>query len=398
MTGDLQAILPALLFLCTAVPLAALLYRLGFFEACASLITRGRDEVPMLALWGLAALTTAVLNLDTTIVLLTPLYLRLARQADHEGDRDGFVLGVVAVPLLLAAFASSFLPVANLTTIILAERVDLTSVDVLAHLGLPSIAACTVGWFVYRRRHPAVLRGLPTTTPHDAALRVGGAVVAGLLVGFVVGPSFGVDAWVVALVADAILAVRLRVVPLRHLPWLTAAAVAAVSMLVATLPDDLLSSLLGGDGIGSIAGAALAGTVSANTVNNLPATLLAANGVDDASWAMWSYLLAVNVGAVLVPIGAVANLLWWRILRDEGVRVDLRGYLRLVVPIAAPALIAAVGVLALQRAGGGCPPGPNAREVTWGTAPTCRSTARQRRCRRARCRRSALRRRSSRGS
>ena len=354
---DLRLILPALLFLCTAVPLAALLDRLGFFEACADAIARDRDEVPVLALWILAAATTAVLNLDTTIVLLTPLYVRLARNAapdgaDAGGSNNGaaVALGVALVPLLLAAFASSFLPVSNLTTIILSERTELSSGDVLGHLGPASVAAGVVGWLAYRRRHPTVLRGLPAAEPDMAALRFGGAVVVGLLVGFVVGPYVGVDAWIVALVADVVLAIRLRHLPWRRVPALTALAIATLSLVVSLLPDDLLTPVLDATGTGGVITAGAAGTALANTVNNLPATLIAANGIDAATWPLWSYLLAVNVGAVLVPIGAVANLLWWRILRDEGVRVDLRGYLRLVVPVAAPALVAALAVLVVQRA------------------------------------------------
>src|SRR5690349_6012006 len=124
---------PALLFLCAGVPLAALLDRLGFFDAIASAIEQRWDDVPVLALWILAAATTGVLNLDTTVVLLTPLYIRLARR----GGADP--LAVAAVPLVLASLASSFLPVSNLTTLIAVERVDLSVGDVVAHLGLPSL-------------------------------------------------------------------------------------------------------------------------------------------------------------------------------------------------------------------------------------------------------------------
>ena len=337
------------------MPLAALLDRLGFFAACADAIARDRDEVPVLALWVLAAATTAVLNLDTTIVLLTPLYVRLARNAHlpetgHDADRAELVLGVAVVPLLLAAFASSFLPVSNLTTIILAERTELSSGDVLVHLGPASLAACTVGWLLHRRRHPIVLRELPATALDAAALRVGGAVVAFLLVGFVAGPYVGIDAWVVALVADIALALRLRHLPWRRVPVVTAAAIAALSLVVSLLPDDLLDPLWDTAGTPGVLAAGGVGTALANAVNNLPAALVAANGVEQQSWALWSYLLAINVGAVLLPIGAVANLLWRRILRDEGVHIGLRSYLRLVVPVAAPALAVAVAVLALQQA------------------------------------------------
>lgn len=141
----LCAIAPALAFLCAGVPLAALLDRLGFFESVARLLQRGAGPV---ALWGLAAATTAVLNLDTTVVLLTPLYIRLARRANVDP------LPVAIMPLLLASLASSFLPVSNLTSLIVVDATRAGVADVLTRLALPSLAAVAVGWLAYRRHSP----------------------------------------------------------------------------------------------------------------------------------------------------------------------------------------------------------------------------------------------------
>ena len=74
----LATVAPALAFLLVGVPLAALLDELGFFDSVAGLLEHRYPDLPVLALWLLAAATTIVLNLDTTIVLLTPLYVRLA--------------------------------------------------------------------------------------------------------------------------------------------------------------------------------------------------------------------------------------------------------------------------------------------------------------------------------
>jgi arsenical pump membrane protein len=140
--GDqLSSLAPALAFLLAGVPLAALLERLGFFSSAAAALggRRGRDT-PVLGLWILACVTTVVLNLDTTVVLLTPLYLRLARRSGTDP------LPVVAIPLLLASLASSVLPVSNLTTLIAADRLDLGVGTVLAHLALPSLAAPGASW------------------------------------------------------------------------------------------------------------------------------------------------------------------------------------------------------------------------------------------------------------
>src|SRR6476659_3020699 len=245
--GDqLAELAPALAFLLAAVPLATLLDRLGFFRSAAARLT-GPRGTSVLALWVLAAATTVVLNLDTTIVLLTPLYARIARRADTDP------LALALVPLLLASLASSVLPVSNLT----------------------NLAAVAVGWWGYARRHPTRLDPPAVRDLVDRrALRVGGAVVAAVLVGFVLGPTVGIAPWMTALAADVALVVLTRHRPWRDLPVLTAAGVAAIGALVALLvPADALGPLLHRTQPLAIAGTAGLAAVAAHVVNNLPAVL-----------------------------------------------------------------------------------------------------------------------------
>ncbi len=346
---NLEALVPALVFLCAGVPLAALLDRLGLFESIAVVIGRRWEQIPVVVLWVLAAVTTAVLNLDTTVVLLTPLYARLARRSGSD------VLAIVAIPLLLASFASSFLPVSNLTTLIAVDRLDLSVGDVIGHLALPSLAACTTGWMCYRRRHPTHIATHIATSvdgePDRRAIVIGGTVVAGLLVGFVVGPSVGVDPWMLALAADAVLVAVTRTVPWRTIPLVTALGVAALGASVTlVVPGDLLSNPLGADSAAAVAVLTVLAALVANAVNNLPAVLVALDGVDHATWGTWAWLTGINIGAALLPLGALANLLWWRIARNEGVELSLGRYARTTLPIALPALGAAAATLAVLRA------------------------------------------------
>lgn len=329
---QLSSLWPALAFLLAGVPLAALLDRLGFFEAAAAAVTArpGRDT-PVLGLWVLAALTTVVLNLDTTVVLLTPLYLRLAQRT--RSDPVAFVV----IPLLLASLASSVLPVSNLTTLIVAARLHVRVGEVVAHLALPSIAATAAGWWAYRRRYPTRLAGGPAVSPDWAALRVGGLVVSGLLVGFVVGPSYEIAPWMTAAAADVVLIAVARVVPWRNVPVLTAAGVAALAALVAVVvPSDALTAILRHSHPGALTGIAGGAAGAANLINNLPAVLLAVDGVHRMSWGIWAWLLGVNTGAALLPIGALANLLWLRVVRDEQLDIGVRRYVRITVPIRSP--------------------------------------------------------------
>ena len=342
----ISSLWPALAFLLAGVPLAALLERIGFFESVAvAVLGRSHRATPVLALWLLAAVTTVVLNLDTTIVLLTPLYLRIARRTGADP------IALVAIPLLLASLASSVLPISNLTTLIVSSRFDLGPAAVFGHLALPCAAATLVGWLAYARRHPTHLGPAAEEGTIDVrALRLGGGIVAALLVGFVAGPSLGVAPWVVVLAADAVLVVLTRWLPWRTIPAATAIGVAALAAGVAVVvPADALSGLLAHDRAAAVALITLVGAGAANLVNNLPATLVGLDGVDHMSWGMWAWLLGVNTGAVLLPIGALANLLWLRIVRAEGMRVGLAQYVSVTVPIALPALVAAAAVLGIER-------------------------------------------------
>lgn len=338
--GDaLATVAPALAFLLVGVPLAGLLDELGFFDSVAGLLTERFDRLPVLALWVLAAATTVALNLDTTIVLLTPLYVRLARRAEVDP------VPLALVPLLLAAFASSVLPISNLTTLIAAEQLDLSVADVVEHLALPSLAAVVVGWIAYCRFHPTHLSASAAEEVDRRPLRLGVPLVLAILVGVTVGPSFGIPPWVVVLLADLVLVIGVRRFPWRDVPVGTAGAVAAVAIAVgAFVSPDLLDPLRDATGPVATAGVTLVAASAANVVNNIPATLLMVDGATHPTDGVWAWLLGVNVGAVLLPLGALANLLWLRIARDEGLAIDLRRYGRLVLPIAVPALVAAIAV------------------------------------------------------
>jgi len=334
-----------LAFLLAGVPLAALLDRLGFFDSVAVLLLgRGQRRRSVFSLWVLAALTTAVLNLDTTIVLLTPLYVRIARHSDSDA------LALAVIPLFLASFASSVLPISNLTTLIVVQRFDVDTFAVISHLGLPSLAASSVGWLVYRRRHPTTLNAVVQQAPDRRALVIGGAVVGGVLVGFVLGPYFGIAAWVVALAADVILMLVVRAVPWREVPVTTALLVTTIAAAVTLIvPDGALNAPLHHSDAASVGLLAIAAGVLANAVNNLPALLIGTDSVTSMNWGMWAWLLGVNVASVLVPLGALANLLWLRIMRAEGMRIGVRRYMGITFPVALPAAAAAIVMLVAER-------------------------------------------------
>lgn len=340
----LEAIAPALAFLVAAVPFARLLGELGFFEAVVDEVAHRGRAVSVGWFWALAAATTAVLNLDTTVVLLTPLAIGLARHADEDP------LPFAVVPLLLAGLASSFLPVSNLTTLIVVDRLDVEALDVLRTLGPASAVAVAVGWLAHRRRVPRRI-----VVGHEGdrdlrALRLGGAVVALLVVWFTVGEALGLPPWCGLVLADVVLWGITGSSPWRDLPLRTAAVVGAVAAALGAIAPEGVGSEAFWAADGALHGVGVVGAsvVVANLVNNVPATLLAAVPGAPMTDGRWLWLLGVNIGSLLLPSGTLAALLWWRLVDADGVPIDLRRYVRSVAPVVLPALAAATAVALLS--------------------------------------------------
>src|SRR5881275_2966153 len=112
----------------------------GLFEALGAQLARTRlgARSLLLALLGLVAAVTAVLNLDTSVVFLTPVLVHAARRRGL--DERPFLYGSV----FMANAASLLLPGSNLTNL-LVLRSDPRSAVAFAARMLPAwIAACTV--------------------------------------------------------------------------------------------------------------------------------------------------------------------------------------------------------------------------------------------------------------
>jgi arsenical pump membrane protein len=323
-----------LLFMLLAVPLAAMLDRLGFFVALATYADARTD--PRLALWILAAVVTTFLNLDASVVLLTPLYINIARRRGADAAALAFQ------PALLACLASSALPISNLTNLIAAEQAHVSVAAFIRHLGLPSLVATAVGWFAYK----GVGRPIPNTQRIDEpvdrrALRVGIPIAMFVVIGFTFGESVGIPAWAVALVADLVLMGITRHVPLRNMPFAPVLLTSGLAVVASAAAPHLgIAHLIGGDSLIDRIRTGLSAVVGANGINNLPALLVALPLTKQNHDQLWPLLLGVNIGPVLVLHGSLAGLLWRNTAASLGVKVSPWEYTKVGIRVGLPALVA----------------------------------------------------------
>lgn len=360
-----DALAPPLAFLLLSVPMAVLLDRLGTFDAVARHLP-ARWLAP--GLWALGAVTVALVNLDAAVVLLTPLAVAAARRSGLDAR------GLALQPFLLAALASTLLPVSNLTNLIAEERDPQGPGAFLVHLGLPTVAMVVVGyllWAVWWRPSvpPGASGGAPAVPPpppprpaagratasggDDRAATVTAVLVgAALLVGFTLGGAVGVPPWVVVAVVLVGLAVRARAVPVRSVPWTSALAVLALAVLAVAAAARVDIGALLGDGrgpLGTLRIVAVA-AVAANLVNNLPAFLAGVPSLPPTEGARWAWLLGVDAGPTVLVSGSLAGLLWLEVVRRSGLALSWRDVARAGLRVGVPALAVGAVVLALTGA------------------------------------------------
>jgi len=365
---ELGALGPTVGFLAAVLVLAHTADRAGVFRWAGTVAAnagRGGPQRLLAVVFVIASVTTAVLSLDATVVLLTPVVL-LPAQTLRVRPRPH-----VYACTHLANSASLLLPISNLTNLLAFAASGLSFAKFGILMALPWLVAIAVEYVVFRRFFAADLA--TSDTAPVAALDSGAGdppraprfalvALAVTLVGFAALEPFGVaPAWValggalvlgVRDVAEAPRDERVRVgvhlAAASNPPF--CAFVFALGVVVLGVRNTglgrLVSSLVPSSPTiaGLLAIAALA-AVLANLLNNLPATLLLVPLVAHSPGLVLGVLLGVNIGPNLTYVGSLATLLWREVLHARDHSPDIRTFLSLGALTVPACLVATCGVL-----------------------------------------------------
>ncbi len=337
---------PVLLFAVAVTIVAELAAAAGVFSAVAtrlSVLAGVHTLVLWLAVVLLAVVSTALLSLDTTAVLLTPVVVLLATEI-------GLRPHVFALTTVwLANTASLWLPVSNLTNLLAMQRLPVDGTGgFVALMWAPALAATltplVVLFVVFRRdlRTPAT-RARPRAPEDRLLFWIAATVTTALLPALALSSRPWIPASCAAIALIAVFAVRRpRELSLQLVPIPLIVFVCGLFLVVDTVHSlgaaDWLGGLIGHDDLPGLARMAFTSAFAANVVDNLPAYLMLEPFAHSPTQHA-ALLIGVNAGPLITPWASLATLLWHDRLRTLDVDINWRRYIALGL-ITAPVTVA----------------------------------------------------------
>jgi arsenical pump membrane protein len=352
-SGEAAQLSGVVAFLGAVLVLAKMCDDEGLFEAAGAAMARASSGSGSLLrqVFAIASIITAVLSLDATVVLLTPVVLTTVRRLRAPVRPHAYATAH------LANAASLLLPVSNLTNLLAFHAANVSFIKFNAVMTLPWLAAIGSVYLVFRVFFRRDLSVQPEPQDEKAPPTPVFALVAVALtlVGFVVAEAAGVaPAWA-ALAGAAVLAVRglirrtaspVEIVRAANVPFLVfvlALGVVVQAVMRNGMSERMAAVLPSGSGLVALLGYAALAAVLANVVNNLPATLVLVPLVASTGpAAVLAVLIGVNIGPNLTYVGSLSNLLWRSVLRRYDVPTSIGEYTRLGLCTVPAALVTSV--------------------------------------------------------
>ena len=358
---ELASMAPTVVFLVAVLVLAHAADALGVFRWVSQILQQKSLADPhrlLIYVFGAAALTTAVLSLDATVVLLTPAVIAAARSIGASPRPHSYASAH------LSNSASTLLPVSNLTNLIAFAATGLTFLHFTALMALPWVVTIAVEYLIFRLFFRSELARGDSAEPPVAARSAPApilplTVIGMTLLGFAVSGFFGIEpAWIAVVGASVLGAIALsrhRTTAAKMLYaadlWFCA-FVLVLGIIVAGVANgpvgEWIAQILPGDtSYGSLLFVAAVAAVASNLVNNLPATLLmiAALGTAAPPALVLAMLIGVNLGPNLTYVGSLATMLWRRVATSAGAPPTLATFTLLGVITTPLTLLAAVSAL-----------------------------------------------------
>ncbi len=342
----------------------------GFFDYVANTVfvkSKGGQLKLFIILYAVVSVLTIFTSNDVIILTFTPPICIFAKKAK-----------ISPLPFLFGEFIaantwSMALIVGNPTNVYLAQSAGITFSEYFSVMALPALAggitSLAVLLLVFRKQLalPISVGEENQAPPHLSKVPMLVAITH-LAVGIIllsISDILGVEMFLICLTLALSLTVfdlvydlitmhtakpvlsSLKKEPYELIPFVLSMFVIVLALKNSGATDLLSSLLLTGNKVDGFSFGILS-TISANLLNNIPMSVLFEKIISQNSLpAVYGSIIGSNIGAFLTPVGALAGIMWSKILTKYGIEMPFRKFVFYGVIIAIPTLLASVGTLCL---------------------------------------------------
>jgi len=353
--------------------LSIILDELGFFKQVSEFVLR-KALNSQVRLFIYIYVTVSVLTIftsnDIVILTFTPIIIYFSKHAR-----------INPIPLLISEFVAAntwslMLIIGNPTNIFLASAFD---IGFLAYFKVMFIPTLVTGVFtfillfvVFRKalKKPVAKQDIPNTVVGNKFL-VGVSLTHLILCTsfLVISAYIHIEMYLIAsffLLSNSVILVlyqtrKLQSHPayflntIKRMPWNLIPFVVAMFIMVIGLNKYGVTTYInqGLSYLDPIYGYGISSFLSANIINNIPMSVLYADIIshtqvlldDNMTKAIYSTIIGSNIGAYLSPIGALAGMMWMRMIKNKHIDLSFGKFIFYGGMIAVPAMLVALFVL-----------------------------------------------------
>ncbi len=356
----------------------------GLFELLAhhiAKVAKGNGKALFTYIFFAGTVTGAIFTNDAAVLIFTPLVYKLVEEVKGESwdlsSKFPYYFAVLYIANLVGAFVIS-----NPINIIVASLFGIGFHEYARWMIFPALVSVLTSYVGLRMFFKNALPQRYEHLPLDDSLKnrrymvLSGIVLGLTLLAFFLEHLIGVPIWAAAFIGAMALLILSGVMEgsdniqvIKAVGWDVITFVVGIFIVVTGLRNAGLTNVIGGL-IGylsgssifklTMAGGFIAATCSA-IMNNHPTAYAMALSIKDMSFGsllggtsfvrkmvVFSALIGGDLGPKMLPIGSLAALLWFRILRDRGVHIPYSLYVKIGIPVTLAAVLLSVLALNLE--------------------------------------------------
>ncbi len=344
--------------------LSIFLDEIGFFHFIASKATKLFKNNQLKLFFGFYALIsilTLFTSNDIIILTFTPFICYYAKNTK-----------INPIPYLVLEFIaantwSMTLIIGNPTNIYLASSMNIDFLSYLKHMILPtifaSITSLSLLYLIFKKQlskpmeeykaDPIIPNRFLTAIGLIHLLLATGLLAVASYIGlemWIITISFATSLIIIVLLYLCIKRKKVTILQatLLRAPWSLIPFVLSMFVIVLSLNEQGITSQIQSflQGLPQIYSYGICGTITANLINNIPMSVFFSNLLTGASSsAIYASIIASNISAFMTPLGALAGIMWMRLLKTYDINFRFKDFIFYGCSIGIPTLLISLAAL-----------------------------------------------------